>query len=61
MLARVISGWNLNGVWNLVLSCRDCDRGVQGKMTWVPEIRLLERLHRRNCFLIDSHHPFARR
>ena len=57
MLGRLISRFNLNGVWNLVLSCRDCNRGARGKMARVPESRLLERLHRRNRFLIDSHHP----
>ncbi len=57
MLVQLISRFNLNGVWNLVLSCRDCNRGPRGKMARVPESRLLERLHRRNRFLIDSHHP----
>ena len=35
---------NLNGVWNLVLACRACNRGHQGKFALVPETRLLERL-----------------
>ncbi len=47
----------LNGVWNLVLACRECNRGVGGKFARVPEGRYLERLHRRNEFLIASHHP----
>lgn len=46
-----------NGVWNLVLSCSDCNRGPQGKFARVPHLRYRERLHRRNSFLIDSHHP----
>jgi 5-methylcytosine-specific restriction endonuclease McrA len=41
-------------VWNLVLSCRDCNRGVRGKSARVPAIRLLERLHKRNEFLIGE-------
>lgn len=48
---------NLNGVWNLVLACRDCNRGVDGKLALVPSVRYLERLHNRNEYLISSHHP----
>jgi hypothetical protein len=48
---------NLNGVWNLVLSCADCNRGAGGKFTQVPITRYLERLHSRNQFYIESHHP----
>jgi hypothetical protein len=48
---------NLDGVWNLVLACQDCNRGVAGKFANIPQIRLLERLHRRNNYLIESHHP----
>jgi hypothetical protein len=48
---------SINGIWNLVLACQRCNRGVDGKSAMVPNIRLLERLHTRNEFLIDSHHP----
>ena len=48
---------NLNGVWNLVLACPACNRGPGGKFDLVPSPALLERLHRRNEFLISSHHP----
>ena len=48
---------NLNGVWNLVLACEHCNRGVGGKFTQVPSTRYLERLHTRNQFFIESHHP----
>jgi hypothetical protein len=47
----------LDGVWNLVLACQNCNRGVGGKSDRVPTQVLLERLHRRNEFYIDSHHP----
>jgi hypothetical protein len=50
-------GRNLDGVWNLVLSCQDCNRGVGGKFMRVPIIRYLERLYTRNDFFIESHHP----
>lgn len=48
---------NLDGVWNLVLSCQRCNRGEAGKFSRVPSSRLLERLHCRNEYYISSHHP----
>ena len=47
----------INGVSNLVLACQDCNRGVNGKFDRLPSIALLERLYRRNEYLIKSHHP----
>jgi hypothetical protein len=49
--------FNIDGIWNLVLACTDCNKGVAGKFAQVPKIRYLERLHRRNSHLVDSHHP----
>jgi len=48
---------NLDGVWNLVLACAKCNSGEGGKFHRIPERRFLERLHKRNEFLISSHHP----
>ncbi|EMM0378310.1 HNH endonuclease [Pluralibacter gergoviae] len=48
---------NINGVWNLVLACRACNRGAQGKLAHVPSLRLLNRLHARNEYFINSHLP----
>ncbi len=48
---------NIDGIWNLVLACAECNRGPDGKFARVPELRFLERLSRRNEFLITSHHP----
>lgn len=48
---------NLDGVWNLVLACPHCNRGANGKFARVPAIKYLERLEKRNNFLISSHHP----
>lgn len=48
---------NLDGVWNLVLTCPNCNRGTDGKFARVPAVKYLERLRRRNEFLIASHHP----
>lgn len=47
----------INGIANLVLSCFDCNRGVNGKFDKLPAIPLLERLYNRNEYLITSHHP----
>lgn len=49
--------YHLDGVWNLVLACTDCNRGQGGKSDRIPERPLLERLHARNECLIGSHHP----
>ncbi len=46
----------VDGVWNLVLSCQDCN-GAKEKGAKIPCIDLLERLHTRNEFLIGSNHP----
>ena len=48
---------NVDGVWNLVLACSNCNRGIDGKAAKVPNIELLKRLHTRNEYLIGSHHP----
>lgn len=48
---------NLDGVWNLVLSCRICNRGVNGKADRIPNLDLLKLLHKRNEYLIGSDHP----
>lgn len=48
---------NLNGVWNLVLACPKCNRGMNGKFAAIPATKYLERLHKRNEYLINSHHP----
>jgi len=56
-LATAIPEVNIDGVWNLVLACKDCNRGEGGKFEKIPKIDLLERLHTRNEYLISSHHP----
>lgn len=48
---------NLDGVWNLVLSSQECNRGSGGKFARLPSLNLLSRLHKRNEYLITSHHP----
>ena len=48
-----------DGVWNLVLACRDCNRGERGKFAAIPGLPLVARLHERNNWLVDSHHPLC--
>ena len=48
---------DFNGVWNLVLSCKTCNRGIDGKHMRIPDEVYLKRLYKRNEFLICSHHP----
>jgi 5-methylcytosine-specific restriction endonuclease McrA len=51
---------NLNGIWNLVLSCPECNRGEKkGKFAHTPALHLLERLERRNNYYIYSKHPLG--
>jgi hypothetical protein len=50
-------GERVDGIWNLVLACRNCNRGVDGKFHRVPTVDLLERLSSRNEYLINSNHP----
>ena len=57
VLGKTLSEINLDGVWNLVLACQHCNRGTAGKFEQIPTLELLERLHARNNFFIDSHHP----
>ena len=47
----------IDGVWNLVLACQNCNRGSAGKFDRLPADKFVERLHTRNEFFINSHHP----
>ena len=44
-------------LWNLVLACKDCNRGSSGKFERIPARKYLKRLHHRNEALIKSHKP----
>lgn len=47
----------INGVWNLVLACKNCNRGTDGKFAQLPSLNLLKKLHKRNEYFIESHLP----
>lgn len=57
LAAKGIQIPHINGVWNLVLSSKECNRGESGKFARLPSLNLLKRLHKRNEYLIHSHHP----
>ena len=56
---RIENQNNIDGVWNLVLACRDCNGSGQ-KGARVPSIKLLKRLSKRNEYLIESNHPLSK-
>jgi CRISPR/Cas system Type II protein with McrA/HNH and RuvC-like nuclease domain len=56
-LKACAEGKPIDGVANLVLACQSCNRGAGGKFDKLPSLPLLERLHARNEYLVDSHHP----
>jgi hypothetical protein len=53
---KKILGETVNGVWNLVLSCKSCN-SVSNKGSRLPVRKFLSDLNKRNEYLISSHHP----
>jgi hypothetical protein len=51
-----IAGAPIDGVWNLVLACNNCNNWHE-KSDRPPALRYVERLSHRNEYLISSHHP----
>ena len=47
---------DLDQAWNLVLACNRCN-GSAEKRDLCPDISYVEDLHKRNEYLIQSHHP----
>ena len=47
----------LDGIWNLVLSCQECNNGKDGKFAKVPSKEMVEKLYKRNEYFCSSHHP----
>lgn len=48
---------NVDQIWNLVLSCKECNRGERGKFERIPHVDFLYALNRRNNYYVESHHP----
>lgn len=56
--AQLDTSVNPNGVWNLVVACAACNRGVgggQGKKDQVPDTDFFERLLTRNVYFSEEH------
>lgn len=49
-------GNSVDGIWNLVLACKSCN-GAAEKGAKIPDGILVERLRKRNEYLIESNHP----
>jgi 5-methylcytosine-specific restriction endonuclease McrA len=49
--------YEVDQIWNLVLSCPTCNNGEKGKFMKIPEIKFLRSLEKRNNYYINSHHP----
>lgn len=48
---------NIDQIWNLVLSCKNCNRGEDGKFEKVPDVKFLKLLDKRNNYYVESPHP----
>jgi 5-methylcytosine-specific restriction endonuclease McrA len=50
---------NKDGIWNLVLACQECNRGVGGKSDAIPNKSYVEKLVNRNLLFTEEHkHSF---
>jgi hypothetical protein len=54
ILKRLHNGVNIDGIWNLVITCKECNQSKSAKRA--NEI-IIDKLFQRNNYLIDSHHP----
>lgn len=50
-----ISPLSVNGIWNLVISCRDCNRGSLGKFDSPPDKEYFQKLLSRNLLFAEEH------
>ncbi|MDA1369852.1 MAG: HNH endonuclease [Proteobacteria bacterium] len=48
---------NVDQVWNLVLACKECNRGEGGKFERIAHLDFLYALNDRNNYYVESHHP----
>lgn len=48
---------NIDNIWNLVLTCKNCNRCADGKFEKIPKIKFLTALNERNNFYIENPHP----
>jgi len=53
--SEILSGANRNGVWNLVIACKSCNRGEQGKFSAPPDAEFFNKLLSRNLLYVEEH------
>ncbi|KMV30376.1 hypothetical protein AB733_11930 [Photobacterium swingsii] len=46
---------SVNGVWNLVIACRECNRGSDGKFDAPPQSEFYTKLLERNILFFEEH------
>jgi 5-methylcytosine-specific restriction endonuclease McrA len=46
---------NPNGVWNLVITCKQCNRGKDGKFDSIPDSQYFSKLLARNLLFVEEH------
>jgi 5-methylcytosine-specific restriction endonuclease McrA len=50
-----ITPLHVNGIWNLVISCQECNRGGSGKFDSPPSIDYFHKLLNRNLLFTEEH------
>ena len=55
-LQEHVASWNLNAIWNLVLSCSDCNLSKSMKL---PHEEFAEKIAVRNDWYCESKHPLS--
>lgn len=55
LAGKVDSSINPNGVWNLVLACKSCNRGSSGKFSTPADERYFNKLRDRNILYTEEH------
>ncbi len=52
---EILNGANRNGVWNLVIACKSCNRGERGKFNAPPDTEFFNALLSRNLLYVEEH------
>jgi 5-methylcytosine-specific restriction endonuclease McrA len=50
-----LSHINPDGIWNLVIACKECNRGTGGKFERLPEITYQKEIIKRNVLFTEEH------
>lgn len=46
---------NPDSIWNLVIACKDCNRGQDGKFERIPSLKFQQKLINRNVLFTEEH------